>query len=78
MMGRGFMQNTNESSNELIWKISQKYLSETSVIVEIAAYMVACVFNEDSLRYLPSCNACDSVVNQAPMNGGDRSSGVRS
>lgn len=48
----GFTQNNTESSNQLIWKISPKHLSGTSVIVEIAAYVAASVFNEGSLALL--------------------------
>lgn len=48
----GFTQNNNESLNQLIWKISPKHLSGTSVIVEIAAYVAACAFNEGSFALL--------------------------
>ena len=48
----GFTQNNNESLNQLIWKISPKHLSGTSVIVEIAAYVTACVFSEGSFALL--------------------------
>lgn len=48
----GFTQNSNESLNQLIWKISPKHLSGTSVIVEIAAYVAASVFNEGSFALL--------------------------
>ncbi|XP_025261971.1 uncharacterized protein LOC105256709 [Camponotus floridanus] len=48
----GFTQNNNESLNQFIWKISPKHLSGTSVIVEIAAYVAACVFNEGSFALL--------------------------
>lgn len=47
----GFTQNNNESSNQLIWKISSKHLCRTSVFVGIAVYVTACVFNEVSLLY---------------------------
>lgn len=47
-----FTQSNNESLNQLIWKISPKHLSETSVIVEIAAYVAASVFNEGSFALL--------------------------
>lgn len=42
----GFTQNNNESLNQLIWKISPKSMSDTSTIVEIAAHVAACAFNE--------------------------------
>ena len=42
----GFTQNNNESLNQLIWKISPKRVSRTSTVVEIAANVAACTFNE--------------------------------
>jgi len=42
----GFSQNNNESYNQLIWKISPKIIPSGSSIVEIAAYVAACTFNE--------------------------------
>ena len=38
----GFTQNSNESYNQLIWKLSPKYLSGGAVTVGIAAYLSAC------------------------------------
>lgn len=48
----GFTQNNNESLNQLIWKISPKILSGTSTIVDIAANVAACYFNEGNFAYL--------------------------
>ncbi|XP_068987314.1 uncharacterized protein [Bombus flavifrons] len=48
----GFTQNNNESLNQLIWEISPKHSSEASVIVEIAAYVAASVFNEGPFALL--------------------------
>uniref|UniRef100_A0A6P7GDN8 Uncharacterized protein LOC114336144 n=1 Tax=Diabrotica virgifera virgifera TaxID=50390 RepID=A0A6P7GDN8_DIAVI len=42
----GFTQNNNESFNQIIWKITPKILSGTSNIVEIAAHIAVCIFNE--------------------------------
>ncbi|XP_063986122.1 uncharacterized protein LOC135167084 isoform X2 [Diachasmimorpha longicaudata] len=42
----GFTQNNNESFNQLIWKITPKILPAGSIIVQIAALIVACTFNE--------------------------------
>ena len=42
----GFTQNNNESYNQLIWKISPKIIPSGSVIVELAANIAACMFNE--------------------------------
>jgi len=48
----GFTQNNNESLNQLIWKISPKVYSETFTIVQIAANVAACTFNEGSIALL--------------------------
>lgn len=48
----GFTQNNNESLNQLIWKIAPKSLMGSSKIVEIAAYIAACTFNEGSSALL--------------------------
>ena len=50
-LGR-FTQNNNASLNRLIWKISPKTVSGTSTIVEIAANVTACTFNEGSFALL--------------------------
>ncbi|XP_025153901.1 uncharacterized protein LOC112588386 [Harpegnathos saltator] len=42
----GFTQNNNESLNQLIWKITPKTLPAGSKIVEIAAFIAICTFNE--------------------------------
>lgn len=42
----GFTQNANESLNQLIWKIAPKKLAGSKQIVEIAAYVASCTFNE--------------------------------
>ncbi|XP_039956081.1 uncharacterized protein LOC120771887 isoform X2 [Bactrocera tryoni] len=42
----GFTQNNYESFNQLIWKISPKILPAGSIIVQIAALIAACIFNE--------------------------------
>lgn len=48
----GFTQNNNESLNQLIWKISPKIVNGSSNIVEIAANVSACTFNEGSFALL--------------------------
>ena len=45
-------QNNNESLNQLVWKISPKSVSGTSTIVEIAAHVAACTFNEGSFALM--------------------------
>lgn len=42
----GFTQNNNESLNQLIWKITPKILPAGSKIVNVAALVAACTFNE--------------------------------
>uniref|UniRef100_A0ABD2XHY0 Uncharacterized protein n=1 Tax=Trichogramma kaykai TaxID=54128 RepID=A0ABD2XHY0_9HYME len=49
---KGFTQNNNESLNQIIWKITPKILSGTSNIVEIAANVASCVFNEGCFALL--------------------------
>jgi len=39
-----FMQNNNESYNQLIWKINPKNLPDSALPVEIATYTSACIF----------------------------------
>jgi len=41
----GFTQNNNESFNGMIWKFNPKTTSSGAVIVEIAAYIAVCIFN---------------------------------
>lgn len=48
----GFNQNNNESLNQLIWKISPKILSSSPTIIEIAANVAACTFNEGYIALL--------------------------
>lgn len=49
----GFTQNNNESLNQLIWKISPKSVSGTTIVVEIAANVAACTFMKDLLLCCP-------------------------
>ena len=42
----GFTQNNNENFNQLIWKITPKILPAGSIIVQIAALIATCIFNE--------------------------------
>ncbi|GBO98539.1 hypothetical protein EVAR_1040_1 [Eumeta japonica] len=41
-----FTQNNNESINHIIWKIAPKEVHSALKIVEIAANIAACIFNE--------------------------------
>ncbi|XP_074096699.1 uncharacterized protein LOC141525900 isoform X1 [Cotesia typhae] len=42
----GFNQNNNESFNQLVWKICPKTVNTSYTIVQIAAYVAMCIFNE--------------------------------
>ncbi|XP_044586088.1 uncharacterized protein LOC123266122 [Cotesia glomerata] len=42
----GFNQNNNESFNQLVWEICPKTVNTSSTIVQIAAYIATCIFNE--------------------------------
>jgi len=53
----GFNQNNNESFNQLIWKISPKIVSSGAIIVNLAAYIAAGLFNEGSNSLLYFLNA---------------------
>lgn len=44
-------QNNNESSKQLIWKMSAKHFTGTSGIIKIATHVAVCLFNEGSLLY---------------------------
>ncbi|XP_077256710.1 uncharacterized protein LOC143894395, partial [Temnothorax americanus] len=48
----GFTQNSNESYNQLIWKITPKIIPAGSRIVEMAAYIAAGIFNEGTAALL--------------------------
>ncbi|XP_044578703.1 uncharacterized protein LOC123261223 isoform X1 [Cotesia glomerata] len=48
----GFTQNNNESFNQLIWKITPKILPAGLKIVNIAALVTACIFNEGTSALL--------------------------
>ncbi|XP_066590498.1 uncharacterized protein [Prorops nasuta] len=42
----GHTQNSNESFNSTVWRVTPKHLNSGQKIVEIAAYMAAGMFNE--------------------------------
>ena len=61
-----FTQNSNESYNQLIWKLSSKHLPEGAVQVGIAAYLSACIFNEGQASILKVFEGCRAEA--TPMN----------
>jgi len=57
----GFTQNNNESYNQLVWKISPKIIPSGSIIIELAAYIAACTFNEGSVALLQIMESMGNV-----------------
>ncbi|CAD6218328.1 GSCOCG00012915001-RA-CDS, partial [Cotesia congregata] len=55
----GFNQNNNESFNQLVWKICPKTMNTSFTIVQIAAYIATCIFNEGTNSLLMIMNAID-------------------
>lgn len=53
----GFNQNNNESFNQLVWKISPKIMTSGAIVVNIAAYIAAGMFNEGAKSLLFFMNA---------------------
>lgn len=73
LLGRcvgSFTQNNNESFNQLIWKITPKILPAGSKIVEIAALIAACTFNEGISSLLLIMHGMDIKLgrNSCPQN----------
>ncbi|XP_077257590.1 uncharacterized protein LOC143894826 [Temnothorax americanus] len=48
----GYTQNTNESYNNLIWRIAPKNTNSSARVVEIATFLAVCLFNEGTLALL--------------------------
>lgn len=59
----GFNQNSNESLNQLIWKISPKNLNTSSTTGQLAAYIAASIFNEGIKALL-------KILNELGVNSG--------
>ena len=55
----GFTQNNNESLNKGIWSIAPKKLSGSFTIVDIAAKVAACLFNEGNYALLKILDALE-------------------
>lgn len=55
----GFTQNSNESYNQLVWKIAPKTLHAGAKVVEIAAYVAAGMYNEGNLAVLLFLHSMD-------------------
>ena len=63
----GQTQNTNESFNSTIWRLAPKHLQSGLKIIEVAAYLAACIFNEGSSSIL-------MVMNELGIKVGSRCS----
>lgn len=60
----GHTQNANESFNATIWRLAPKHLNVGIKIIEIAAYIAACVFNEDYNSVLKIMNILEIKIGQ--------------
>ncbi|KOC71362.1 hypothetical protein WH47_05244 [Habropoda laboriosa] len=49
----GHTQNNNESYNAVIWQMAPKHINSGAKIVNIAAYLTACFFNQGNKTILP-------------------------
>jgi len=52
----GYTQNSNESFNQLIWKIAPKMMHSGAKIVNIAAFLATCTFNNGDTSLLEIMN----------------------
>lgn len=64
----GHTQNANESFNSTVWRLALKHLNSGLKIVEIAAYLAACLFNEGSSSILSIMNELNIVVGNRSYN----------
>ncbi|KAG8226745.1 hypothetical protein J437_LFUL004396 [Ladona fulva] len=48
----GFIQNNNESFNSLVWRNAPKIMPGSAMIMQIAAYIATCTFNDGAGSYL--------------------------
>lgn len=58
----GHTQNVNESFNATIWRLAPKHLNSGKVIVEIATYLAAGLFNDGYSFILHVMNDLDLIV----------------
>ena len=58
----GHTQNANESFNSTVWRLAPKHLHSGLKIVEVAAYLAACIFNEGSSTILMVMDELGIVV----------------
>ncbi|XP_029169169.1 uncharacterized protein LOC114939099 [Nylanderia fulva] len=67
----GHTQNSNESFNSLVWRLSPKHLNSGHKIVEIAAYIAAGIFNEGYFAVLSTMQLLDIIIGQRCKNFAD-------
>ncbi|KYN28331.1 hypothetical protein ALC57_02256, partial [Trachymyrmex cornetzi] len=60
----GYTQKTNESFNNLIWRIAHKHTNSRANIVEIATFLAVCLFNEGSSALLRVMNTMGITVDE--------------
>ncbi|XP_058808181.1 uncharacterized protein LOC131673856 [Phymastichus coffea] len=60
----GHTQNSNESFNSTVWRITPKHLNSGQKIVEIAAYMAAGMFNEGYSAVLQTMQLLNLKIGQ--------------
>lgn len=60
----GFTQNNNESFNNLIWKIAPKIMHSGTKMVQIAACVATCIYNERVSSLLQIMRAMEINVGQ--------------
>jgi len=65
----GFTQNNNESFNGMVWAMSPKILSSGLRVVEIAAFVSVCLFNDGSLSLLKIMEKLDITPGERALCG---------
>lgn len=58
----GHTQNSNESFNATVWRLAPKHLHAGIKIVEVSAFIAACVFNEGYYSVLKMVNHLDIKI----------------
>lgn len=58
----GYTQNCNESYNQLVWKMAPKTSHSGATVVEIAALLATCLFNNGTTSFLQVMNTMGMAV----------------
>ncbi|CAK9814810.1 hypothetical protein ANTQUA_LOCUS8225 [Anthophora quadrimaculata] len=65
----GFTQNSNESFNSVVWSMTPKTVSSGKNILDIAANMVVCIYNDGLLSIMQSSErSLNEAVKMARLN----------